>query len=546
MSFIKNAASSAKELSLASGFTAVIKRDTNSSFIGSKPSTVLFFVALCIGIIIALMFIFFTFRYLIRSRYGIYMPSAGYIGSPFDMSQANRNNISPLGPYLVNDGFNYVIAFRPPGDAYGGVTRRRKLTQEEVDEKFPVQSYSGWLASDAASSVFVDAVDRENQSLDAIIVQGAPGARIVDARSRSTLGLTVGSTQDEKRLRASQTAENAEGEIVESKEPVEASLESTGEATPENVPETSPDTASTLSDHHHPLHFTSGDCTICLEPFQEDDQVRGLSCGHVFHEECIDPWLTNRRGCCPTCKHEFIQEEETPHEDLDPDYRDIDSIFSVERPPLSQIVYRKPTQFKAKTLLVCLQLVRDGHYHTDGLVGMDDDDERPSVQAFDDVNPNGPHGQYYQKMISTSFDCPPMPDITTINWKIKQLLRSHPFNEEDVADIDQLAYSAALGMYKWYMVPFWRIMGITELDMYYHFVVWSYEKKKDHRVFGNARNPTTTNGSNHTDNQQEANVVPADATTSAASSHESTSTLPEGTSASASREEAARHSGMMV
>lgn len=43
-------------------------------------------------------------------------------------------------------------------------------------------------------------------------------------------------------------------------------------------------------------------CAICIEVLDDNDDVRGLTCGHCYHQKCIDPWLTNRRGACPLCK----------------------------------------------------------------------------------------------------------------------------------------------------------------------------------------------------------------------------------------------------
>lgn len=58
-------------------------------------------------------------------------------------------------------------------------------------------------------------------------------------------------------------------------------------------------------------HIVPGDendlstCAICIEDMEDNDDVRGLSCGHIFHAECIEPWLLTRRACCPLCKKDF-------------------------------------------------------------------------------------------------------------------------------------------------------------------------------------------------------------------------------------------------
>jgi Ring finger domain len=63
-------------------------------------------------------------------------------------------------------------------------------------------------------------------------------------------------------------------------------------------------------DDHSPipneLLATSGDnCAICIEPLEDDDEVRGLTCGHCYHQTCLDPWLTQRRASCPLCKADY-------------------------------------------------------------------------------------------------------------------------------------------------------------------------------------------------------------------------------------------------
>ncbi|KAL8766928.1 MAG: hypothetical protein Q9209_006409 [Squamulea sp. 1 TL-2023] len=46
-------------------------------------------------------------------------------------------------------------------------------------------------------------------------------------------------------------------------------------------------------------------CAICIDTLEDDDDIRGLSCGHAFHASCLDPWLTSRRACCPLCKADY-------------------------------------------------------------------------------------------------------------------------------------------------------------------------------------------------------------------------------------------------
>ena len=43
-------------------------------------------------------------------------------------------------------------------------------------------------------------------------------------------------------------------------------------------------------------------CCICLEEYESHEKLRILPrCGHVFHTNCIMPWLTTRSPTCPLC-----------------------------------------------------------------------------------------------------------------------------------------------------------------------------------------------------------------------------------------------------
>lgn len=49
-------------------------------------------------------------------------------------------------------------------------------------------------------------------------------------------------------------------------------------------------------------------CTVCMESVGLGELCRELRCGHVFHKECVDPWLTGEScghqstNTCPNCR----------------------------------------------------------------------------------------------------------------------------------------------------------------------------------------------------------------------------------------------------
>ncbi|KAJ4838067.1 hypothetical protein Tsubulata_026904 [Turnera subulata] len=43
-------------------------------------------------------------------------------------------------------------------------------------------------------------------------------------------------------------------------------------------------------------------CPVCLSDYQPEDRLQQIpGCGHTFHMECIDSWLSNH-ATCPICR----------------------------------------------------------------------------------------------------------------------------------------------------------------------------------------------------------------------------------------------------
>ena len=71
---------------------------------------------------------------------------------------------------------------------------------------------------------------------------------------------------------------------------------------------------ATVDEHLKSIPFTTllnhlnDKCPICLTLFKQEDFVRELSCKHVYHQECIDTWLTGHRNSCPLCRRVALED----------------------------------------------------------------------------------------------------------------------------------------------------------------------------------------------------------------------------------------------
>jgi len=64
-----------------------------------------------------------------------------------------------------------------------------------------------------------------------------------------------------------------------------------------------------VTEDNRPL-FPNHDCAVCQDDFVDGVEIMQMHCGHVFHTECLMPWL-EKSNSCPICR------EELPTDDYD-------------------------------------------------------------------------------------------------------------------------------------------------------------------------------------------------------------------------------------
>ncbi|KAF5738816.1 putative RING/U-box superfamily protein [Tripterygium wilfordii] len=63
--------------------------------------------------------------------------------------------------------------------------------------------------------------------------------------------------------------------------------------------------------------ITDSQCSVCLGEYQADDRLQQIpACGHTFHMECIDHWLSNHTTC-PLCRLSLLASAKATSESPD-------------------------------------------------------------------------------------------------------------------------------------------------------------------------------------------------------------------------------------
>ncbi|NXU05918.1 RN128 ligase, partial [Buphagus erythrorhynchus] len=77
-------------------------------------------------------------------------------------------------------------------------------------------------------------------------------------------------------------------------------------------------------------------CVVCFEQYKPNDVIRVLTCNHVFHKTCIDPWLLEH-GTCPLCKCDILKVLGVEM-DVEPQSEPVQAPGSSGQRPLSTVI----------------------------------------------------------------------------------------------------------------------------------------------------------------------------------------------------------------
>lgn len=198
------------------------------------------------------------------------------------------------------------------------------MTIDEVNEKFPMMKYKSWVASRAQEGLPTRGGISQPPSragsirdADGIIPVTKERDSTDDVPATGAASVTRQQTNEEPTTEHTEKKTDAVKKDSEAPGPEGATSYTTalGRADSPGTDD-EPDEDDQIHDALPPEALeSSGDtCAICIDTLEDDDDVRGLTCGHAFHAVCLDPWLTSRRACCPLCKADYYTPKPRPQQ----------------------------------------------------------------------------------------------------------------------------------------------------------------------------------------------------------------------------------------
>ena len=206
--------------------------------------------------------------------------------------------------------------------------REKKLMSlDEVNDRFPLTKYKTWINNRAAQGLStaggVAAPPSRAASMKAASIKEAERAIATHHETNSDEAIANTQTKNATETRV---------ESIEDENAIREQIDTSHHHThAPNLDHESKSLAPTttvededMDDDEHILNAVPtamlenpGDsCAICIDTLEDDDDVRGLTCGHAFHASCIDPWLTSRRACCPLCKADYYVPKPRPEGEI--------------------------------------------------------------------------------------------------------------------------------------------------------------------------------------------------------------------------------------